>query len=168
MNHEAGVTDASVHHLVAVYETETDAEAARISLIQAGLEPGEVQMSRAASADDRRVTETTAFENKSFWGKLKDMMAFAPPHHHALFAEGLLRGHAILTLSPPAAARERMVALLESTNPIDFNARQSEWRAAGWQAPAERGPSAVGRVHTYAADQVTGLPPSPAAGDPSI
>ena len=168
MNHEADGTGASVHHLVAIYETEADAEAARVTLIKSGVEPDEVQMSRAASADDVRVTESTAFENKSFWGKLKDMMAFAPPHHHELFGEGLLRGHAILTMSPPAVARDQMIALLESTNPLDFNARQQEWRASGWTAPSTPAPASVGRVHTYAADQVTGLPPSPAAGDPSI
>jgi hypothetical protein len=166
----AGATDAA-HQLVAVYESEAEAEAAKRALIAAGVNPFDIEVFRAAPADVLARDEVDPIVNKSFWGRLRELLVIAPSHEIHALEEGLTRGHAILTLSPPPIDRDKMIALLEGTGPLDFNAKQQQWRESGWE-PEHAGLKGFnapdltvvagdgGRIRSYR--------PTPAAGDPSI
>jgi hypothetical protein len=158
----------AAHQLVAVYDSEAEAEAAKRALIAAGVNPSAIEVFRAAPADEAARDVVDPIVNKSFWGRLRELLVIAPPHEIHALEEGLTRGHAILTLSPPPIDRGRMITLLEGTGPLDFNARQQQWRESGWE-PEHAGLKGYnapdltvvagdgGRVRSY-----------PAAGDPAI
>ena len=61
------------------------------------------------------------------------------------YAEGLNRGHYLLTAKVDDDNIDLSVRVLESTGAVDFDKKQAEWRTAGWTAPA---PSAAADAAT--------------------
>lgn len=55
-----------------------------------------------------------------------------PDEDAALYAEGLRRGGALLTLQAPAAQVAPLTALLKRHDPIDIDEAGARWRAQGW------------------------------------
>jgi len=113
-------TTGAVHRLIAVYGSHAEAEAVRRTLIAAGVDPAAVEVANAAPAEGAGFTDD--FASKGFWSKIKDL-ASIPPHERHAYEDAVSSGHAIVMLSPPTASLAHMVALLKSTNPIEFNAR---------------------------------------------
>jgi hypothetical protein len=142
---DAQEASTSPHQLVAMYETHADAEAARRKLLAAGIEPGAMEVLNAEPED---ADGDGGVEGRSFWGRLRDLLAGAPDHHHHAYAEGLTRGHAVLVVHAPSSDIEHLHELLESTAPIDFDVRQEQWRAGGWSpraiSPVDPDPFAEG------------------------
>jgi hypothetical protein len=110
--------------LIAVYESHAAAEAVRKKLIVAGVSPAAVEVANAAPADAGSAADGS-FASKGFWAKLRDL-ASIPAHQGHAYEDAVSHGHAIVMLSPPAASRAHMIALLESTNPLAFNVRGQE------------------------------------------
>ncbi len=59
-------------------------------------------------------------------------------------AEGVRRGHALLVLHPALETRNRVIEILEASNPIDFDARLEQWRTDGWRNLAEQEAATMG------------------------
>jgi hypothetical protein len=113
-------TSGAVHRLIAVYGSRAEAEAVRTMLTVAGVDPAAVEVARAAPAGTDGFTDD--FATKSFWGRIKDL-ASIPRHTGHAYEDAIDSGHAIVMLSPPESSLHRIVALLESTNPIEFDGR---------------------------------------------
>jgi uncharacterized protein (TIGR02271 family) len=69
-------------------------------------------------------------DEQGAWSSIRSF--FVPREELPGYAEGLRRGHVMLVVRPPAGFRERIVDILESYDPIDFDARMQHWRSEGW------------------------------------
>lgn len=117
------------NQIVAMFETYVQAKAARDKLTASGVAAGSIDiLDRNAQANDSSVTYDR--NSEGFWGALKGF--FMPEEDSHAYAEGLERGHSMLVVRPEPAHREQVVTMLESFNPIDFDARESEWKQSGW------------------------------------
>ena len=136
--HDTGLYDPARHdnRIVAVYETAERAAAARDMLIKAGVAQGDVQI-----LDQSQVPATTPAgdsTDQGIWSSIKSL--FVPDEDAHSYTEGLRRGHAVLSVDPTNAAdRHHVIEVLESTDPVDFDARLEEWRQAGYTNPHSQG-----------------------------
>jgi hypothetical protein len=155
ITHEAPPLDTDTglaqipQRLVAVYETHAGAEAVKHRLIVAGVDPSAITVANEAPGGDIGVSATDSFASKSFWGKMRDLLAIAPAHERHAYEEAVTRGHGVVILSPPASSLDRIVAILEAASPIDFNARQQNWHRNGWKNPAVADDSAASPISGY-------------------
>ena len=118
------------NQIVAMFDTYQQARAARDKLASSGVEAGQMDiLDRNAGATDA----SFAYDRNSegFWGAMKRF--FVPEEDSHGYAEGLERGHAMLVVRvQQPAQREQIVSILESFEPIDFDARENEWKQSGW------------------------------------
>lgn len=148
--------DASDDHIVTMYETFEQAEAARQALAAIGIPEANLQVTH------NRPEEFSAgvdYENEAqgLWSGLLAMVGLSPTHRHG-YAEGVRRGHALLVVRPLPGQRQDAVRVLEASGPIDFDARLEEWRSAGWDnlaAQRTTAPAAGGPVHATVYDTAT-------------
>jgi uncharacterized protein (TIGR02271 family) len=144
--------------LTALYDTHDHAERAREQLIRAGLTNDDVELS--ASGQD-----ATSGGHKSEGGGLMKSVKnfFMPDEDRHAYHEGVSRGGVLLTAHVPEGQEDRVMEILDTSGAIDFDARQSEWRSAGWtgeppQRPlASEAPAAIAepRATSASADDMT-------------
>lgn len=135
-----GLSSGSVRHLAAMYETHAQAHATREKLADAGIASGDMNIldHSAGPTDPSFGNEQT---DAGLWGAIKRM--FMPDNDAHAYAEGVTRGHSMLYVRPKAEQLETAIDILEDSGPLDLDARESEWRSAGWngthagQAPYE-------------------------------
>lgn len=120
---------AHENQIVAMFETYAQARAARDKLAESGIATNEMDIldQNAETSDSSTYYDRNS---KGLWGALKSF--FMPEEDNHSYAEGLERGHAMLVVRPRPAQREQVVTTLESFDPIDFDARENEWKQAGW------------------------------------
>jgi len=130
------------NQIVAVYDDRSRANAARDALIGAGIPE------RAIKVLDRTATDSSAStsddtRHEGFWGALKSL--FVPEEDIHAYSHAIGRGHAMLVVTPDSSMnRDRIVEVLESTAPIDFDSKLAEWRQAGYEYPSRPGASGLG------------------------
>ena len=133
--HDSGLYDPNRHdnQIVALYETEQHARAARDALIAASIPERAIRITDREQ--DRFVGGVDYEQNDGgLWGAIKSL--FVPDEDAHGYAEGVSRGHAMLVVHPDATMdRHRIIEVLESTNPVDFDAKLEEWRQAGYSYP---------------------------------
>jgi hypothetical protein len=134
--HDTGIYDPNIHdnQIVALYETDDRAKAARDALVAIGV-PGSAV--RLTDREQDRFVGGVDYERNDggLWGALKSL--FIPDQEAHGYAEGVRRGHAVLVVQPDATMdRHRVIQVLESTGPVDFDAKLEEWRQAGYSYPA--------------------------------
>lgn len=112
------------HQLIAVYDTAATAEAARARLTGNGLPADAIRL----------VDRTREDHSQGLWAAIK--RALLPDEDAHGYAESIHRGHALLVVRPGEANRVEVIRAIEATQPIDFDARLAEWRAAGWNGLA--------------------------------
>ena len=142
--HDTGLYDPNVHdnQIVAMYETDEQARVARDTLISNGVPERAI---RIAGRDQSDVASDAGHEqaDTGFWGAIKSL--FVPDEEAHGYAEGIRRGHVVLAVQPDASMdRHRVIILLESTGPVDFDAKLEEWRQAGYDYPGSGAAGAVG------------------------
>ncbi len=169
--HDTALYDPAVHdnQIVAMYETDEDAAAARDTLVKAGISADAIQ-TISRSTDSGELGGSNAEDRTNgFWEAVRSL--FASGHEQEQYGHAVGRGHAMLVLTPTADMdRRHAIHALEATHPVDFDARLEEWRQAGYetantdrsaeagQAPrqAEREPAATGsRIRSYIAGKRT-------------
>ncbi len=126
--HDVHLYDPNIHdnQIVAVYDTLAQAEAAQATLLGAGIEPGAMEL-----IDGNRTGMGAEQKDTGLWGAVKSL--FAPDEEALAFQHAIGRGHAMLLVHPALTAnREQIITLLESTGPIDFDAKLEEWRQSGY------------------------------------
>ena len=170
--HDTGLYDPSLHdnQIVAVYDTVAHANAARDKLVQAGVSASAIQVVDQSSSTST-TTSSTNVADEGIWGSIKSL--FAPDDELHGYAEGVRRGHAVLTVNPSGQSdRSHIIDVLESTDPIDFDAKLEEWRQAGYTGSSTavgaaagmagaidaRSPTLTGTTATSATTATTGLP----------
>lgn len=125
--------DPSMHdnQIVALYNSRADAEAAKAKLLAAGVDDGALQvMDREADTMAGGVNYEAG--DQGLWGSIKSM--FMPDEDAHAYSHAVRAGHTMLVVSPSQTSnRTHIIEALESTNPIDFDAKLAEWRQAGYQ-----------------------------------
>lgn len=110
-------SDWSGDRIVAVFENNERARAARDALIAAGINNTAIEL----------LDNKTDLDN---WSALKRHAV--PDEDTHLYAEGLGRGHSILVIQTKVSEHDRVMQVLTRFNPIDIDEHATKWRQAGW------------------------------------
>ncbi len=78
-----------------------------------------------------------------------------PPADHAAFLEGLRRGGIVVSAQVEEAVLDRAMDAFEQNNAVDLDAREAEWRNAGWSSGYTGHDEDIGFA-TYGQDVVVG------------
>jgi uncharacterized protein (TIGR02271 family) len=124
--------------IVAVFDTHEAAERARDSLVDLGLEADRISISDRDSSEFR--TETKEARG-GFWAHVKAL--FMPDSDRETIEESMRRGGCVLMAAVDDTRADEAISRLEAAGAIDLDARESEWRAAGWRGGAAAEPSAA-------------------------
>ncbi len=149
--HETGLYDPSLHdnQIVALYETRASADAAREKLVASGVDSGAVQV---MDKDADRMAGGVDYEagNQGLWGSIKSL--FMPDEDAHAYSHAVGAGHAMVVVTPNATTnRNHIIEVLESTNPLDFDAKLEEWRQSGYNyAPGTATAGTAGVASTAA------------------
>ena len=135
------------HTITAFFESRADADSAAAKLRQSGVAATDVTVSPENAKDEYGLydddgTTTAAPKKTGFWASLEDM--FGGTDDHATYAEGVRRGHVMLTARVADAQLDRAVAIVEEHGSIDLDEHEETWRSEGWAgAPADTSSSAA-------------------------
>lgn len=137
--HDTGLYDSNLHdnQIVALYETNAEATAAQQALISAGFSANAMHvMARDAGATSSGAAGAASnAESDGLWGSIKSL--FVPDEDRTTYNTAIARGHAMLVVTPDSTMdRQHLISVLESTNPLDFDAKLEEWRQAGYNSSA--------------------------------
>ena len=122
--------DVQDNQIVALYNTDAEAQAARDKLVASGVDSGAVQV-MARDAD--RMAGGVDYDkgDQGLWGSIKSL--FMPDDEAHAYNHAVDKGHAMVVVTPARTAnRHQIIDVLESTDPIDFDAKLEEWRQAGY------------------------------------
>lgn len=130
--YDTGLFDPNLHdnQIVALYETGSAANMAHDKLIAAGVASGSVQVV-ARGAD--RMAGGVDYEagDQGIWGAIKSL--FVPDDEAHAYNHEVGQGHAMVVVTPTGNAdRHHIIEVLESTDPVDFDAKLEEWRQSGY------------------------------------
>ena len=132
------------HTITAFYESRDYADRAAEKLRQSGVSASDVTISPENARDEYGLygSDTANTKKTGFWASLEDM--FGGTEHHDTYAEGVRRGHVLLTAHVADAQLERAIAILEEHGSIDLDEHEETWRSEGWTgAPASTSSSAA-------------------------
>ena len=147
--------DTHDNKIVAMYETTAAAEAARDRLSADGVPL------RAIYIVDRSFERDA---DSGVWGAIKSL--FMPDEDAHAYAEGVRRGHSMLVVDPTGLPdRQRIIEVLEHTDPVDFDARLEEWRQAGYTYPGQTLTSVAGDASASFATGSSSYGYAPHVGD---
>ena len=130
--HDTGLYDPNVHdnQIVALYETDAQARAAQTKLTSAGFPAAAMQVVSRDSSNTG-TTSASGAADEGLWGSIKSL--FVPDEDRTTYNTAVNRGHAMLVVTPSMSMdRQRLIQTLESTDPLDFDAKLEEWRQAGY------------------------------------
>ncbi len=130
--HETGLYDPSRHdnQIVALYDTRAHADAAREKLLAAGVDSSTVQV-MDKGADQMAGGVDYEAGNQGLWGSIKSL--FMPDEDAHAYNHAVSAGHAMVVVTPNAKSnRSHIIEVLETTNPLDFDAKLEEWRQSGY------------------------------------
>ena len=126
------------HTITAFYENRDHADSAADKLRTSGVPASDVTVSPETARDeyDAYGDNTSPTPRKAgFWASLEDMFGGTDDHH--VYAEGVRRGHVLLTAHVTDAQLDRAVAIIEEHGSIDLDEHEQTWRGEGWTgAPA--------------------------------
>lgn len=115
--------------ITAMFDTRSDAEAAKERLKSARVDIDHVHLHDKSSAGFNEAGHSD-HENRGFWGSVKN--AFAPDEDRHTYEEGVRRGGTVLTADVDDDCVEEAVRILEEAKSIDIDDRSKEWRTSGW------------------------------------
>ncbi len=141
--------DLQKHTITAFYESREYADTAANKLRQSGVPASDVTVSPDTARDEyssmalprapgRRPKKT------GFWASLEDM--FGDTEDHGTYAEGVRRGHVLLTARVTDAQLEHSIAILEEHGSIDLDEHEETWRSEGWTGGSTAGGMAASGV----------------------
>ena len=135
--------------LTAMFETKAAAEATRQKLVQAGVSNAEIDI----QDEGAYATEDATPHKEGLMANIKSL--FGAHDDHQAYAEGMSRGHVLLSATVQNDHTDQAIQILEASDAIDLDARESEWRASGW----------TGQAQAYAAPQAYAEPMAKRAPD---
>ena len=123
--------------ITALYDTKAAADAAKQRLTSMGVASGDVDIHDKGSAG-------APGEDKGFLASLKGMFGDHEDTH--AYAEGVRRGHFLLTAKVDENKAPTAVQALEMSGAVDFDSSQAAWKKEGWKAPAASSGMAAARA----------------------
>lgn len=111
--------------VVAFFETSSEARLAADDAVAAGVDRGAVSVVQGAAGPSPYV------------GSLDEILL--PEADHEAYAEGVHRGGALVAVRIEDARVDLMARVLEDAGAVDLDAREREWRGAGWNRRADGG-----------------------------
>jgi uncharacterized protein (TIGR02271 family) len=129
--------------ITAMFDSRSEAESAREQLSASNIEADRVriidQNSTGSSAGGGSAGE------EGFFASLKDL--FMPDEDRHAYGEGIRRGGYMLVAEVDEDQADEACRLLDQSNSVDFDQRQSEWRNQGWAGyQADRQSGAFGQT----------------------
>mgnify|MGYP002778225029 CR=1 FL=1 len=123
----------------ALYDTAAEAERVQAELERLGI----------IDADDRRVHAGELGDDAFDGGR-----GVAPPEpDRRLYKEGVKRGGALLTVNVQDQYADEALRLIEGSNPVDLEAREAEYRNAGYLQDAAPAVAAAGAATQLAGEE---------------
>jgi uncharacterized protein (TIGR02271 family) len=121
--------------ITAMFDSRSDAEAAKARLESANVDAEHVHIHDKTSSGHREQGYST-HEDRGVWDSIKN--AFLPDEDRHTYEEGLRRGGVLLTADVDDDRVDEAVRVLEGAGSIDIDDRSSQWRSSGWDysAPA--------------------------------
>ena len=110
--------------IVAFYSSPADAAAARDMLVANGIAGDRVTVQPAA--DDKSVDANLRPADQSIVGQIRE--AILPDESSKLPREAVQHGQTILSVTPDKEDAEKIVDVLQTTQPRHFDARLERWR----------------------------------------
>lgn len=115
------------NQIVAVFEDDAAAAAARNALLEAGVPESAIRLVGAPVASPP--PESAGDQILSAF-----MGLFSSAEEHRQYSQTAGRGHAMLVVTPAHDSdRRHLVELLERTHPIDFDAKLEAWRQTDYE-----------------------------------
>jgi uncharacterized protein (TIGR02271 family) len=147
--------------IVAHFDSRSQAEIAQAALVSEGVAASAVTMLPDEGSSYTRSTSETAYDHRrdqgGFWASLGNLML--PDEDRYTYAEGMSRGGVTLAVTTDDAHYDRVAQILEHNGAVDLDAREAEWRSAGWTGYA---------AGTGAAAATTGTAPSTGLRDDGV
>ena len=133
--HDSGFYDPAIHdnQIVAVFENQAAAAAARDALVDSGVPESQVKVVDHVEGD--AAPDTSQVEDKAVGDQILSafMGLFGSHDDHHDFTHAVDQGHAMVVVTPVGDTdRHRVIQVLEHSHPIDFDAKLEEWRQAGY------------------------------------
>lgn len=123
---EPGPVDAAPRSVTAFFDSQDAADQARRDLVGAGVPEGDIRVAAGPS------TAAEPAHHHGFWDVLTEF--FVPEDDRHLYAEGLRRGGAALSVRTDGAAYDRVLEILDRDGAVDMDERSAGWREEGWSA----------------------------------
>lgn len=112
--------------ITAMFDSRSDAEAARARLITFRIDANRVQI-----IDKSHSAGTGRDREEGFWTSLKS--AFMPEEDSYAYEEGMRRGGYLLCAQVDEREADEAIRILDSSGSVDFDRRQQDWKSEGWQ-----------------------------------
>jgi uncharacterized protein (TIGR02271 family) len=119
--------------ITAMFDSRSDAEAAKARLESANVDAEHVHIHDKASHGYRE-QGYSSHEDRGIWDSIKN--AFLPDEDRHTYEEGLRRGGVLLTADVDDDRVDEAVRVLEDAGSIDIDDRSSQWRSSGWDYAA--------------------------------
>ena len=117
-----------MHTFTALYDQQSQAQAAQAQLTQLGIIPAD--RIRLTSKDSAGMTgERTAHEDKGFWDSLKDF--FVSDDDRGVYEEGVRQGGYLLTVNVDDQYSDRVEDLLDESGAVNVTEREEQYRQSG-------------------------------------
>ena len=117
--------------LTALYETTMDADAAKTKLVKAGVDHASIDIHDESSLGG---ADSSSAKSGGLMAGLKRLFGSHEDHH--IYAEGVSRGHYLLTAKVEDAQTDQAIKVLDTSDAVNFEQKQAEWKGAGGKAPA--------------------------------
>jgi hypothetical protein len=116
----------------ALYETQADAERALEALRARGL------AEHAEIHDEKGSTKAGPHGKEGAMGRLRSIFGHHRDTH--TYAEGLRRGHFLLTAHVEEGKETLAAEEMDAAQPVNLGEREQAWRAEGWSPAADHRP----------------------------
>lgn len=117
--------------ITAMFNSREEAEQAGKMLVsQMGLTSAMVKTSPNAGMTDAGYESSRPYEEKGFFGSLKDMLI--PDEDRYGYAEGMRRGAVLLSAQVDETQIDKASDVLEHAGALDLDEQEASWRKSGW------------------------------------
>jgi hypothetical protein len=116
--------------ITAMFDSRTDAEAAKDRLKAANIDADHVHV-HDKSSDGYNESGYSTHQDRGMWESIKN--AFLPDEDRHTYEEGVRRGAAVLTADVDDDRVAEAVRVLDGAGCIDIDDRASQWRSSGWE-----------------------------------
>ena len=118
--------------ITAMFDSRSEAEAARERLTQSSIDAERVQIIDQSSSGSSGTSDNMqgTAHGQGFWASVKE--AFMSDDDRYGYEEGIRRGGYLLCARVDEDRADEAIRLLDESNSVDFDQRQEQWRSEGW------------------------------------